>query len=148
MSANQPTLGTSFQNVFGVVVTSLRSSRNPTVTQTELADYLGLAVSTWSRIERGESAITLDQMLRVALFFGIPLSELLLKCEDIAQSLNEQGIEVSISKSDIRNNNGVMPLSNAQVLSIATVAGPIGWAAIGVFEAYKFLKSKTGKKSS
>jgi transcriptional regulator with XRE-family HTH domain len=149
MATTAPKLGTTFQNVFGVVVTDLRSSRDPAVTQTELADSLGLAVSTWSRIERGESAMTLDQMLRVAIFFRTPLSDLLLRCEKVVKSLNEQGVEVSISKDALRNEFRTLPLNNAQILGMALPAlGPIGWAAIGAFESYKFLNGILFKKNA
>ena len=143
MNPITPKLGTTYQSVFGVVINSLRAAREPAVTQADLASHLGLTVSTWSRIERGESAISLDQMVSVAMFFEIPLSELLQRCEHVILELEHNGVDVAVSKGALAAAAGTMPLTNTQILGMtAVLAGPLGWAAAGALEVYRLLKSK------
>lgn len=45
--------------------------------QKTLADCLGINISSYSKLERGESKIKLNQLITLASFFGITLNELL-----------------------------------------------------------------------
>ncbi|WP_397452541.1 helix-turn-helix domain-containing protein [Pseudomonas sp. NA-150] len=141
----QPKLATAFQNIFGVVVTALRSNREPAVTQTELAEFVGVTVSTWSRIERGDSALNLDQMLRVAVFFDTPLSELIRQCENAIGELESKGIEVSLSKNELQVEGSTLSLSNSQLLGLGVAAfipGPVGIAVSAATAAYLSWKKR------
>ncbi|NNA13705.1 helix-turn-helix transcriptional regulator [Pseudomonas lundensis] len=147
MTEVKPRLGTTFQGIFGSVVAELRAARVPTVTQTEVADHMGLAVSTWSRIERGESALTLEQMVRIATFFGVPLSKLLQECETRLKGLQDQGVTVALSRDTLNETIGLVSLSSAQIKLIVGASalipglGPIlGTAAAAAFLAYRSLK--------
>lgn len=102
-------------------------------------------MSTWSRIERGESAISLDQMVSVAMFFEIPLSELVKRCEQVILELEHQGVDVAVSKDVLAGAASTMPLTNSQILKMtAALAGPLGLVAVGALEVYRLLKSKKG----
>ena len=57
------------------------------MTQTELADRLGISKSFLSEIESGKKSVRLELLDRYAEIFGVPASSLLL----FSESLNEQG---------------------------------------------------------
>jgi transcriptional regulator with XRE-family HTH domain len=147
MAEVKPRFGTTFQGIFGSVVAELRAARAPTVTQMEVAVHMGLAVSTWSRIERGESALTLEQMVKISTFFGVPLSELLQECEIRLKGLQDQGVTVTLSRDTLNATTGLVSLSSAQIKLIVgasaliPVFGPIlSTAAAAAFLAYRSLK--------
>ncbi|WP_167276218.1 helix-turn-helix domain-containing protein [Pantoea sp. Tr-811] len=143
-------MGTTFQSIFGTVVAELRASREPAATQSDIAQHMGLAISTWSRIERGESALTLEQMVRVSTFLGIPLSEILRTCEEILGKLHEQGITVALNRDTLTEAEGVVSLNNSQLLALlpllgvlGPVGGLVGMAGLGIAAGYRALKDKS-----
>jgi transcriptional regulator with XRE-family HTH domain len=139
MDTKPPALGTTYQSVLGAVINSLRSSGDRNITQAEIAKRLGVTVSTWSRIERGESPLTIEQLLIVALFFDLPLSALFKNVEGQMESLKSQGISVAISKDALIDNN-VLQLSNLQLISSGLIAAtPFGFVGLAAYSAYKAL---------
>ena len=54
-----------------------------------------LSQAAWSRIERGESAIGIDQICQASEIFGLKPSEFISKVDDTVARLTQQGIEVS-----------------------------------------------------
>ena len=81
---------TTVPSVFGGVVRSLRGD----LRQAEFAQALGLTQSGWSRIERGETAIGLDQLFLVAQVLGMQPSELLQMTERALGDLQSRGYEI------------------------------------------------------
>lgn len=144
MDAKPPALGTTYQSVLGAVINSLRSSNEKTITQAEVAESLGVTVSTWSRIERGESALTLEQLLTVALFLNVPLSRLFQTVEDQIEALRKQGVSVAVSKEALLENQ-MLQLSNPQLISAGLLAGPIGLLGFAAYKTYKTLLKTSAK---
>lgn len=149
-------MGTTYQSIFGTVVAELRNSRDPAITQSDLAQHMGLAVSTWSRIERGESALTLEQMVRVSTFLGVPLSDIFKACEIVLGKLQEQGITVAVTREALSETKGVVTLSNGQLLALLApfglLVGPVGSVIVAGLAAsikqdwYRALKDKLKTK--
>lgn len=140
-----PDLGTTYQSVLGAVINTLRTSGEKTITQADIANSLGVTVSTWSRIERGESALSLEQLLTVAVFFNIPLSKLFLHVEEQIENLKKEGVLVAISKDALTEKN-ILQLSNPQLISTGIFSAlPIVGAGIAAYSAYKALLKSTKK---
>lgn len=140
MSVNQPALGITYQSVLGTVINSMRAHSNDRqIKQADIAKALGITVSTWSRIERGESSITLEQLLMTAIFLKIPLSELFHAVEKNIDELRIKGINVAISKDALPPEKYVQ-LSNTQLIGMGFMAaGPIGALGAAALSAYKSL---------
>jgi transcriptional regulator with XRE-family HTH domain len=140
MSSSPPAIGTTYQSVLGAVITHQRTSGERTITQTEIAAALDITVSTWSRIERGESSLSLEQLVRLVAFLGMSLSELFKVVEERVGQLAAQGISVAVSKEALEK-DGVLQLTTTQLISIALpMAGPLGLAAWGIYKALRGLK--------
>jgi len=139
MEHTPPTLGTTYQSVLGAVINSIRSGSEKPITQADIASALGITVSTWSRIERGESPLTLEQLLSVALFLNFPLSKLFEKVEEQIEELKKQGVQVAVSKEALTSNS-VLQLSNSQLLSSGLIAAlPAGLIGITAYKVYMAL---------
>jgi len=83
--------------------------------QSALAQHVGVGQSTWSKIERGESALNVEQLERAATRLGTTPSQILNTADVGAAQLRHQGIHIASSKLD-----AVSP--TMAVLSIAVLA--------------------------
>ncbi len=70
---------TSYPAIVGAVLVGLRERKK--ITQAELAARMGLAASTWSRIENGSSALSIDQLARVAQELEVRPGEIMEKAD-------------------------------------------------------------------
>lgn len=139
MNYESPRLGTTYQSVLGAVINALRTSGGKIITQSDIANCLGVTVSTWSRIERGESALSLEQLLEVALFLNLPLSKLFQNVEEQIENIKKQGISVAVSKDALAGEN-ILQLSNSQLINMGFLAAkPIIGVGLAAFGAYMML---------
>lgn len=144
MDQKLPAFGTTYQGVLGTIINAKRSSAEKPITQAEIANELGINVSTWSRIERGESPLTLEQLVSVAIFLDFPLSELFLQVEKQIDELGKKGVRVAVSKEALEP-DGFIKLNADQLAKMSTIimlGGPIGWVGAGAYFAYKALIKK------
>lgn len=146
--------GTTVQNpiaiatypaVIGAVLSGLRKSKG--LSQTELANSVGLNVSTWSRIENGESALTAEQLAMAAETLSTMPSEILRIVEEKIIKLKERGIEISAYKAGVDEitNAGSIPVTGTALLSAlgplsGGVAGGIVSGVLAGYTLYKRLK--------
>ena len=63
-----------------------------------MARRVGVSRSTWSRIEAGSSALSMDQLAKAASALDISLGELMLEVDDIVRELRRQDVEVHDSR--------------------------------------------------
>jgi transcriptional regulator with XRE-family HTH domain len=83
---------TSFSAVLGVVLSNLRKSRN--IEQGEMAKRMGLSQPSYSRLEGGKSAFSVDQMYQAAEAIGIDFDELNTRLIHNIRELQANGIQV------------------------------------------------------
>ncbi|WP_396621708.1 helix-turn-helix domain-containing protein [Marinobacter sp. W-8] len=83
---------TSFSAVLGVVLSNLRKSRN--IEQGEMASRMGLSQPSYSRLEGGKSAFSVDQMYQAAGAIGIDFEELNTRLIHNIRELQANGIQV------------------------------------------------------
>jgi transcriptional regulator with XRE-family HTH domain len=145
MNTHPPAIGTTFQSVLGAVINSLRTNSERNITQTDIAEQLGINVSTWSRIERGESSLSIEQLVLVAAFLNLPLSGLFEFVEERIDELRKQGVKVAVSKEALQESK-ILQLSTAQLIgiSISSPLGPLGVAAAayGLYKTLLMVKKK------
>ncbi|MDE0372498.1 MAG: helix-turn-helix transcriptional regulator, partial [Rhodospirillales bacterium] len=88
---------TTYQTVLGRLIAMKR--RQKQMDQEELAQHVGVSSSTWSRIEAGLSALSIDQLAKAAAKFGAPVGELTSEADDLVRALLQQeDVEVHSSR--------------------------------------------------
>lgn len=87
---------TTYQAVLGRLIVEKRKEKQ--IDQGEMAQHVGVSRSTWSRIEAGVSALSMDQLVKAAGKLDMPLGELMLQADGVVRELRRQGVEVFDSK--------------------------------------------------
>ena len=83
---------TTYQAVLGSLISQKRKQKQ--IDQGEMAKAVGVSRSTWSRIEAGESALSMDQLAKAAGKLGLPLGTLMVEADEIADELRKQNVDV------------------------------------------------------
>ena len=81
---------TTWGEVVGRVLIRCRES----MTQADMARAVGLSQSVWSKIERGMSALTIDQLELAAIALKTTSEEIMRRARLVAEHLREHGIQV------------------------------------------------------
>jgi transcriptional regulator with XRE-family HTH domain len=118
---------TTYQSVIGRVLVKLRKDLNKE--QAFLAAQVGVTQSTWSRIERGESSFTVEQLAKVADCLQIKPSTILSETEKAILDLKSQGVLVRMGK--LSKNKG---MSTGAVIGIAALSALVGSAITKAFD--------------
>lgn len=93
---NKYRFSTTIPMVFGQIFVIYRKKLN--LTQKDLAEALGVGVANVSKIESGDTVISVEQLLIICLLFKEKSSDLLNKFENGLKFLDENGVLVSNSK--------------------------------------------------
>lgn len=92
------TPATTFPAIIGRLLAVQRDRLN--LDQATVAAAVGVTQPTWSRIERGESAISVDQLRRACNRLGLVPGQLLNQADSAKAQLERQGISVVESADD------------------------------------------------
>ncbi|WP_435607932.1 helix-turn-helix domain-containing protein [Pseudomonas knackmussii] len=112
-----------YEMVVAQTIAKLREERG--LTQSEMAERVGLSRSTWSRIEKGESGLSLDNLKQVAEVLGKQPHELLAIVDQLIDET--PALRLAAKKDDILA--ATAALSAGQVLGAAFV--PATGAIVG-----------------
>ena len=125
---------TSYPAVVGAMLMVVRKSIG--LSQSDLANTIGINVSSWSRIESGETALTVEQLALAAERFGVDPSFILKAAEDKIVELGQRGIAISRTRSNVDAivAAGAIPLVGVSLLG---AIGPLGALAAGAAAGYK-----------
>ena len=111
---------TSYHAVLGQVLKELRKDKG--IDQSEIAQKMDINRSSWSQIENGNATVNMQQLKKIGAIFKMEASEIVLKADTIAKSLEDRGYKVHYdSPKEIQEKS-----SGAQGLAI------IGAAALGL----------------
>lgn len=80
---------TSYPAIVGQVLCELR--RKAGKDQSHLSSAVGVTQSTWSRIEAGTSALTIEQLAIAASYLGVKTSEILKLADQSVEDLRDKG---------------------------------------------------------
>ncbi|MCY4003908.1 MAG: helix-turn-helix domain-containing protein [Rhodospirillales bacterium] len=93
---------TTYQTVLGRLIAMKR--RQKQMDQEELAQHVGVSSSTWSRIEAGLSALSIDQLAKAAAKLGAPVGELTSEADDLVRALlRQENVEVYSSRDQAKS---------------------------------------------
>lgn len=85
--------------VLGVVLVKLRMDKE--MSQADLAAAMGLSASTWSRIEKGDSGLSIDQLKQVSKVLGLSPGNILDLADLAEKEAIRQGIRIDQSATTI-----------------------------------------------
>ena len=83
---------TTYSAVLGVVLANKRQLLG--MDQSDMAAHMGLSQPSYSRLESGKSAFSIDQMYQAALGLGIGGDELITALDIYVANLRDNGVEV------------------------------------------------------
>lgn len=131
-SGQQPLLVATSRAVLGYVLAELRRRRK--LTQVQFAEQLGLAGSTWSRVEKGETSLTVEQLRAAADHLGISAASLLNLTAKGEEAVRRYGKVINSPKAERKGPDGALGVVNGASPAIfyAGVFSLIG-ATLGEF---------------
>ncbi|MCP4323830.1 MAG: helix-turn-helix transcriptional regulator [Alteromonadales bacterium] len=102
----------TYQAVVGGVLVKLRKELG--VDQMLLAKAIGVTQSTWSRIERGESSLSVAQLAKAAEYLRVNSSTVLLEVESAVKQLRKRGVSIAVASSqDAKSKTGIAMIGAA-----------------------------------
>ena len=127
---------TTYQAILGRLIARKRQERG--MDQEEMARRVGVGRSTWSRIEAGSSALSIDQLAKAASALDISLGDLMLEVDDLVRELRKQNVEVHESRDQAKS-------ASAKAGGAAAVAF-LGGAVLGGIIAAMLADRDSNKK--
>lgn len=103
----------SYPAIVGQVLCELR--RKSGRDQSDLADAVGVTQSTWSRIEAGTSALTIEQLAVAANTLGVKTSEILQLTDQSVEELQNKGVEIEDKRISGGLDKGLVILGAAAI---------------------------------
>ena len=119
---------TTSSAVLGAILVKLRTDKG--MKQGELANEVEIGASTWSRIEKGESGISIEQLRSAAKALGVTPSRIFEMLEVAEQAVEKQGVRIEPTSSSMKAGSATMRVvsSAAAGAAIGTVIPIIGTA--------------------
>lgn len=87
-----------YARVLGAVVEHHRKRRS--ITQEAIAQAMGVSQSAYSRLEQGQSAMSVVQLRTVAAQLGLTPDEIVRDAEGYATQLQQQGVRITDAMPD------------------------------------------------
>lgn len=132
-----PTPVTTSAAILGQTLIALRKAKG--MTQGEVADNLGMSASNWSRAEKGESSLTVDQLRAVARVLETTPEEILKATEAAELEAANKGLRVVVGTvvgGNVTSVTGAMAvgaLAGSVIPVVGTVLGTLIGSAIGAY---------------
>ncbi|WP_250747251.1 helix-turn-helix domain-containing protein [Acinetobacter modestus] len=125
---------TTIPMVFGQLFVIYRKRMN--LTQKDLAEALGVGVANVSKIESGDTVISVEQLLIISLLFKERSSDLFIKFENALKILDKNGVLVGNSKVkelSIDKSTKIAAVSTAAIVAASSTGlGLIGPLALSI----------------
>ena len=113
----------SFSALVGFVIVSIRKEK--LLEQAAIAQKMGITQASYSRLENGKSALSVDQLYAVSKVLGITIDDLFYAISKALSQAQAQGINVisptrgSTNKSDENNPNTAATLLTGAAIGAA-----------------------------
>lgn len=134
MSIPAPKKVVTFATIVGAVLVALRARTD--LRQQDFARAVGVAQTSWSRFERGERDLLVEQLVALSRALHIPSTFILNVAEDVAQRLDRGGVTILWLRDDLT----VRLVELSEVLGVAELMDDV--AKVMAKEKYdgEFLK--------
>lgn len=132
----------AYPALVGAVLAGIRKEKG--LSQAEVAEAVAIGVSTWSRIENGESALSIEQLAGAADRLGIAPSSVLQAVEEKIALLRKKNVGTVPARADaqVATALGSIPIVGA---SLAAALGPLGVLGAAAVTGYMFYKNKNAE---
>ena len=134
MSSQAPNAITTYPAVVGAYLAAKRNELK--LSQSQLAEKVGLTASTWSRIESGDSALTIEQLALAAHGLSMTPGALMSAIDAITDELSKRGIGTNIERVTVDEilSSGSIPLTGSGLSGAVLAAGlarGVGFSGLG-----------------
>jgi len=136
---NTPEAVTTSSAVLGAVLAKLRSLQG--LKQIDLAEAVGVGTSTWSRVEKGEGDLSIDQLRLAAKALGSTASQII----EIAEAAEMEAIKSGISMKPL--GTSAKTLLNVSFSSFIPILGNVLGGVIGG-AVTKYMNEMDSKKKN
>lgn len=102
---------TTYRAILGQGLSELRQRAG--LSQEEFAGRMQITQPTWSRIERGRSAISVEQLIQASKILRVKSSEVIKYVEDSALDLQSRGVRVFAAPPEERKSNDTIQIAAA-----------------------------------
>ncbi len=126
MDQQSASFATTYPAIVGKVLTDLRSQHD--MQQKDMASAVGITQATWSRIESGQTSVTLEHLRSAAQTLGMQPSQLLAIADQSEVEAQFRGVSVVETKTVPQPHPG-----------LAILAG----AALGIFVTDAIMKAQS-----
>lgn len=117
---------TTYPALVGNVLAQLRKEKG--IGQAEFGALVGIGQSTWSRIEKGESALTIEQLAKAAFHLDLAPHEFLAVVDGARENLEGQGIGTLLDR---------IGANNMALLGSIPIVGPSLTAVLSGVSTYR-----------
>ncbi len=90
--------GTTYKAIVSEVIILRRKELG--LNQADLAEKIGMSQSAWSRVEKGPSNLTVEQLTKVASALEVAPNHIIAEADQAKIALEHDGIQVAETKSD------------------------------------------------
>ena len=124
-------LHTSIPAIIGSLIAKRRIERD--LSQTDAAHFLDIGTSSWSRIENGETSMTLDQLFAMCKGLDLKPSAFFILVEDKIALLESKGVVVHAHKLKNKKKEKLIDAAKKKgsIVSVLEVTGMGLWPLIG-----------------
>ena len=109
--------GTTYSAIIGNVIKQLRGSNS--ISQKQMADYMGVSQAAWSKLESGKSTLSTAQLVKSASYLNISANKIMLYADNAALKFKDEGMTVTYDNKEAEN-IGLLLLGAAAIGAIIT----------------------------
>lgn len=120
MDHHPQNFGTTYPAIVGKVLTDLRVQRG--MPQKDLARTVGVTQANWSRIESGQTSVTLEHLRSAAKALAVPPAQILAIADRTEMEANYQGVSIVEAKTSAELHPGLVLLAGAALGIFVTCA--------------------------
>lgn len=113
------TMGTTYPAIVGGVLSQMRTHQG--LRQEEVAQAVGVSQGTWSRIEKGQTGLTVEHLRAVADVLGIAPGQILTFSDQTEIDITARGGVVMKNRDATNRDAAIAIIASVTLLAIITV---------------------------
>jgi transcriptional regulator with XRE-family HTH domain len=111
---------TTYPAIVGGVLTQMRNQTS--LRQEDVAKAIGVTQTTWSRVETGQSSLTVEHLRMASYALGRTPDDVLNLAEQATANLQAQGIEIRSTRNEIDMTTAVAVIATVALVAMIAAA--------------------------